>query len=170
MAAIRASQATLWAIERAQPTQHDLFKIRGVAAAQRLYEALIGGKIDEANAGLQNALGVGPRFVRIERFVSVVDLRGRWNECCPAACVRNAKDLGTRLPGAVIGELIMVFSSKVDLTGLFPGLRIRGHRGARMAIGRAEHGSRKALLHRRRHSPAQTGAAPSIAHAIRAEV
>jgi hypothetical protein len=62
LAAVEAGQTegqtALWTIERARPTQNNLFEIRRIATLQRLYERLVSRKIDQPDARLQDALRI----------------------------------------------------------------------------------------------------------------
>jgi hypothetical protein len=73
-------QTALRASECARSSQRDRFEIRRVAAVQRRFERLISCKIHQADARLQNPFCVGTGLIRIKSFVSVINLRGRWDE------------------------------------------------------------------------------------------
>ena len=79
-------QAALRAIERARPAQNDILESRRSPAAQRVLEGLVGTEIDQAEAGLQDAFGVGSRFIRITGFVAVID----FGRCGHEAIVRRS--------------------------------------------------------------------------------
>ncbi len=74
-------QTALGTVQRACSPQLDCFKIGGVAAIQSFAKGQVGSRIDTANAGLQDAFGIGPTLIGIARFVSIVYLRGRGDGC-----------------------------------------------------------------------------------------